>query len=395
MKTVTLSIEQITDLFTGLGKLPQAVNREPTFMEIAGYPHFENVCSNILAFYLQPINEHGFGTLFLDVLAKLIDKEIVIGGQSIEVKREELTKNGKRIDLVIESENFVVGIENKIFAGLYSPFQEYSEHLDSLSNGRQVCKVLLSLRSIQPSPELYGFKPICYEDFFQKVVDNIGSCFLTAHEPHITFLRDFIQTLRNLQKVTMMDRQRLNYFRDNQKNIAILLNEVDDFRKDMRRKVQLLNEAVTFEDISTYQIKSGLWKPSMGLTSVNWYIVEIDDSFWLQLNIFLTPAGWTIVFSNKKGTIDRVRQWLKDRDIEVETSVESNDWLVYTGKDNSHPYEAEIEDIRMWTIGMLKGLTASTADRSTDISTSLISLNSVDRSNHTIPLSSKAFSLNN
>lgn len=72
------TVEQITDLFTRLKNLPKAVNREPTFMEIAGYPRFENVCSNILAFYLQPSNEHCFGTLFLDILATLIDKKIVI-----------------------------------------------------------------------------------------------------------------------------------------------------------------------------------------------------------------------------------------------------------------------------------------------------------------------------
>ena len=82
-------------------------------MEIAGYPHFENVCSNILAFYLQPSNEHGFGTLFLDVLAILINAEIEIDGQSIDVRREEHTRIRNRIDLVIESDNYIIGIEKR------------------------------------------------------------------------------------------------------------------------------------------------------------------------------------------------------------------------------------------------------------------------------------------
>ena len=341
-------------------------------MEIAGYPHFENVCSNILAFYLQPSNEHGFDTLFLDVLATLIGEDLATDAQSIDVRREEFTTQGKRIDLVIKSENYIFGIENKIFAGLYNDFPEYSRYLESSRNGRQVYKVLLSLLSIQPSPELDGFKPICYEEFFQKVAANIGLYFLTAHEPHMTFLRDFMQTLQNLQEVTMMDRQRLEYFRDNQQNITALLGEVDGFRKDMWMKTQKLKEIVSVKDISTFNISPGVWKSPKDFITVNWYIVEIDDSFWLELNIFLTPAGWTIVFSNnnRKGTIDRSRQWLKDRDIEVETSIENTDWLVYTGKDNSHPYEAEIEDISMWTLEMLKRLTSSAPDRSTDFNTS-------------------------
>ena len=337
-------------------------------MEIAGYPHFENVCSNILAFYLQPSNEHGFGTLFLDTLAQLINEEIVIDGSGIDVRREEITEKGKRIDLVIESDKYVFGIENKIFAGEYNDFPEYSRHLKSLSNGSngilQVYKVLLSLRSIKPSVKLDGFKPICYETFFQRVVANIGSYFLTAREPHITFLKDFIQTLQNLQQVTTMDRQRLEYFRDNQQNISILLSEVDGLRKDMRGKVQHLKEVVTFEDISTCQIESVLWKPSTGLISVNWYTIKLNDLFWLQLDLCLTPTGWRMQFWNRKGTQWQVTQWLKDREIEVEL-LAGNIWrLIYIGEDNNKSYEAELEDVRAWTIDMLKRLTSPVPTKS-------------------------------
>jgi PD-(D/E)XK nuclease superfamily len=392
---VTLSIEQIASLFAGLNNLPKAVNREPTFMEIAGYPHFENVCSNILAFYLQPSNEHGFGTLFLDVLATLVNAEIEIDGLGVDVRREEITRNGKRIDLVIESDNHIFGIENKIFAGLYSPFEEYSKHLESLSNGHQVFKILLSMRSVQPSPQLCGFYPISYEVFFQRVLAKIGSCFLTSHEPHTTFLRDFIQTMQNLQQTNTMDRQRLEYFRNNQQNITALLNEVDDLRKDMRMKTQKLKDTVTVENISNYSITSGLWKSSRDLLDVNWYIIKIEDSFWLQLDLLLTPSGWKMqFFNNGKGSREQVREWLKERDIEFTASI-GNLWrLAYIGKDNNHPYEAELDDVRAWTIDMLKRLTASTANRS-DSNTSFTNLIPVDRSNHPILTSSKPFSPNN
>jgi PD-(D/E)XK nuclease superfamily len=375
---VTLSIDQISDLFAGLQKLPKAVKREPTFMEIAGYPHFENVCSNILAFYLQPSNEHGFGTLFLDVLATLIDEEIVIDGQGVEVRREDFTGIGNRIDLVIESDNYVFGIENKINAYENNPFWDYSAHLNSLSNGRQVCKVLLSLRSVQPSPKLDGFKPICYEDFFQKVVANIGSYFLTAHEPHVTFLRDFIQTMQNHQQVTTMDRQRLEYFRDNHENIAALLNEVEGLRNDMRRKTQQLKEMVAVKDLSNYDIVSGLWKSSKNTIDVNLYIIKIDELFWIQLDVVLTPVGWRMQFfnSNSRGTRDRVRQWLKERGIEFETSTGSMWRLIYNGADCHQPYEAELEDVRAWTLDMLKRLTSSVPSKSTDLNASSVTSSS-------------------
>jgi PD-(D/E)XK nuclease superfamily len=364
-------------------------------MEIAGYPHFENVCSNILEFYLQPSNEHGFGTLFLDVLATLVNAEIEIDGQAVDVRREELTDNQNRIDLVIESDNYIIGIENKINADPYNPFCDYSQYLESLSGGRQVYKILLSLRSIQSFPQLCDFYPISYEIFFQTVLAKIGSCFLTANEPHATFLRDFIQTMQNLQQTNTMDLQRLEYFRDNQQNITALLDEVEGFRKDMRMKTQQLREVVTFEDISICHIESGLWRSSKDLIDVNWYLVKLDDFLWLPLDVCLTPAGWKMQFWNRKGTREQARQWLKNREIEVETSTGKLWRLIYNGVENNKPYGAELDEVRAWTIDMLKRVTASTTDRFTDSNTSFTNLIPVDRSNHPTPATSKPFSPNN
>ena len=37
----------------------------PTLMQIAGFPNWENVYSNILAFFLDTNQDHGFGPLFI------------------------------------------------------------------------------------------------------------------------------------------------------------------------------------------------------------------------------------------------------------------------------------------------------------------------------------------
>lgn len=357
---MTLSVETIDDLLSNLRSLPASRYREQTFMEIAGYPYFENVCSNVLQFYLQPSNEHGFGTLLLDALAMLINKEIVIDRQNIDVRREELTAEGNRIDIVIESDNFVFGIENKVFAGLKNPFDEYAEHLERMCKGRQVYKVLLSLRPIQPSPELQGFYPVSYNLFFQQVIANIGSYFLTAQEHHITFLRDFIQTMQNLQKSTAMDMQRLAYFRDNQQNIEMLLTEVNGLREEMREKVKQLKEITESDiDVSPYSIASGLWRSSTGLRDVIWYTVKLSDSLWLQFDVLLTPAGWTMGFYNRRGSFDQVKQWVEKQGIKVESTTASK-LLAYKGECNSLPYEKELEVLRTWILNMLKKLTAPT-----------------------------------
>ena len=56
---MSLQIQNWRERLLELHKLSPSPPRNLTFMQIAGYPHYENVCSNILAFYLDPAEEHG------------------------------------------------------------------------------------------------------------------------------------------------------------------------------------------------------------------------------------------------------------------------------------------------------------------------------------------------
>ena len=75
-----------------------------TFFDVAGSPHYENVVSNILKFFFSPIEEHGFGDLWLKALLNsyktITNEELSIDNlYSIEtIEREVYTENKKRID---------------------------------------------------------------------------------------------------------------------------------------------------------------------------------------------------------------------------------------------------------------------------------------------------------
>ncbi len=123
-------------LLDEFSELQGRIERPQTFMEIAGYPHYENVCSNFLRFFFDPIGPHGLGSLFLNALADLVgieDREEGLGG-SVSVEREVSTAKGNRIDLLITSDSHAILIENKIFALVANPFEDYSEYLDHLKN---------------------------------------------------------------------------------------------------------------------------------------------------------------------------------------------------------------------------------------------------------------------
>ena len=96
----------------------QTVAIEPTFLDISGFPHYENVCSNILQFFFQTNEAHGMGDLFIQSLLKTAGENISNTIIVNEVFREQPTPSGKRLDIVITTDDYVVGIENKIYAVL-------------------------------------------------------------------------------------------------------------------------------------------------------------------------------------------------------------------------------------------------------------------------------------
>jgi len=134
-------------------------------MEISGYPHYENVCSNILKFYLDPTNEHGLKDLVLNSLLHLIDKDFHfdLDFEQIEVYREHKTINDNRLDLVVLTDNYAIGIENKIFHHLHNDLTDYKNTVKSFCyNSRKPVCIVLSLNKLT-SPE--DIKKIAINDF--------------------------------------------------------------------------------------------------------------------------------------------------------------------------------------------------------------------------------------
>lgn len=139
--------------------------KEKTFLEISGYPHYENVISNILAFYLNPEEEHKLNDLLVKVLLKNINNSDNLYTSQFNVFREYPTLNGNRIDIVMQNESLVIGIENKINSHVYNDLTDYSKTLDTLN--KKSIKILLSLRDEKNATLQNDFINITYSQFFK------------------------------------------------------------------------------------------------------------------------------------------------------------------------------------------------------------------------------------
>jgi hypothetical protein len=90
--------------------------QDPTLFSLGGRGYYENATSDLLAFFLRPEESHGLGSTFLDAFLRCLpdDSAIVTPRKHVRVAREEATRNGKRIDLVIRGMGWMILIENKI-----------------------------------------------------------------------------------------------------------------------------------------------------------------------------------------------------------------------------------------------------------------------------------------
>jgi len=214
-----------------------------SIFDVAGYPHYENVCSNILSFYLNPNNEHGLGDLFFSSLMELVGKSAE-HQENVQVSREVSTKKGGRLDIVIESDDKIVGIENKIYHQLNNDFKDYSLTIDNWAkvNGLETTKIVLSIKK---EPDItHGFVSVTHEDLLKKIKEKIGIYVAKSNPKWICYLTDYMNTMEKLCGGKMELDANDRFFIENEIAVNELLNARNQFVSKLQGLVRELSVIV-------------------------------------------------------------------------------------------------------------------------------------------------------
>ena len=181
-----------------------------TFFDVSGYPHYENVMSNILAFFFNPNEEHGFKDLWIKSLIecynKTAGKTISLG--SVEtVEREIVTDEGKRIDIVIALDNAAIAIENKIFAPVNNDLGSYHKKIKKDHEEKEIMEILLTKdKSKHEKGEGYCFYNITYQNFLGCVKENLGEYIADANAKWLIFAKEVMKNIENLGENKMNEK---------------------------------------------------------------------------------------------------------------------------------------------------------------------------------------------
>lgn len=213
-----------------------------TFMEIAGFPHYENVVSNILQFYFSPAEEHGLNYLFIDSLIGCINRKrklaFSITPGICRVDREVPAMANTRIDLLIQigdtnktQESDAIIVECKIWASLYNNLNYYWDAITA----KNKTGVVLSLYK-ESNLAHTGFVNITIEELANEVLAKMNNYTAEVSEKHLIFLNDFITHLLSLKNNPAMADYYQFYF-EHAKKINELAEMRDNITRDIRNCV--------------------------------------------------------------------------------------------------------------------------------------------------------------
>ena len=229
-----------------------------TLIEITGnhgHQTKENFYSNVLSFFFKTYEAHGLDDLFISSLLEVYfekskRKNPVINNiisNSVEREFQAITKERpttqESLDLLIETDDFIIGIENKIYTGLQNDFVQYAEAVKQVADNyyspqpKDICVLLSLFEKEEPA----GFRLITYDNFFERVKKNLGKYATGACPEYLQFLLHFIKTIRNMTMNNELNEAMKKFLEqkdtDNVEKVQKLTNALDSYKEYLRSKL--------------------------------------------------------------------------------------------------------------------------------------------------------------
>ncbi len=235
---------EFQNLLTEFQELKSNESKNPTFLEILSKRDAETLWSRILAFYLNPNKEHGLNDLLLKCLLNVCEFEL----PDYKIQNVELKIEYKNIDLVIVTNTFIIGIENKVNFWLHNDLEQYYTSLTELAiiNGIKSENVKLIVLS-KKSEKTDDFKNILYSVYIPEIQKHFFNHFKSANSKYLTFLLDFMENIEKSlnMPIILSNSANFNFYATNYQKINELNIQKNQYVNELYTKlsniVRLIN----------------------------------------------------------------------------------------------------------------------------------------------------------
>lgn len=228
--------------------------------------HYEIRHSNFLAWLLNPQESHGLDVVFLKKFLEKIneinkDKAAIIPIKTINKDNITIKREWQNIDILIEGDNFVCVIENKIYCRENgTQLQKYRTIIENEFSDKTAFYIYLTLNEETPSDEDY--KNITYSGSILPILEDIIIIIDSAKEQVKSFIKQYInileydlqlkdetnnETISEISKISEKHKTILDYLyeiKDNLYDVHFQDNELDN---DYQQKIKAIQVVFSFQ----------------------------------------------------------------------------------------------------------------------------------------------------
>ncbi len=198
------SLEKILHEVTKIQK-PQG---EINLFSIGARGYYENPTSDMLSFFLDPAGGHGLGDLVLSSFLNKLKRLDIFPELASSPEREYVTDAKNRIDIVLEGSDWVMAIENKIWAGCQNDFNEYRHSIEKAPRFKEKDVRLFVVLSFDKPSAPQGWQWVNYKDLISEVRKRLGDLMVTTGFSKWTlFLRELLINLESQRGPVMEDEE--------------------------------------------------------------------------------------------------------------------------------------------------------------------------------------------
>lgn len=281
----------LIDKFRALDFTEQELN----LFDVGTRGHFENPATELLSFFLDSTKPHDLEDSFFNGLQSVIAKKDILAnlGTFESVETEVSTQNGKRIDLIVETDTSLIIMECKIYHHQNNPFDEYTAFgNERISKGTQdstsktLVKLVLCLNG-KVSAELAadGWYGISYNELVQDIEKILlKTMFDNPYNKWTLFAREFLLHLKGLNTMTAINKDEISFLTENLNEFAQLS---DYIYNNLMPKIgaRILSDLNT-SDLQNFEckVKHAKWyyyHPIIRFSNLNW-TTGSDIVLWMK-----------------------------------------------------------------------------------------------------------------
>lgn len=315
-----------------------------TIPKVLGIENKENYINNWLSFLLdssryssvEPLN------VLMELYAKKECSESNVGknidltvaeDEEIEVTREATLDNGRRIDILIETEKLLIGIENKIHSGLQqNQLEDYTHSINNLikkthEGSKRPILILLTPKS-NKSFESGDFLHIWYEELADKLselkydyLNNLRNAFLL--EDFVNYVNEYLR-----KDESSMNEEWAKFLGSNSKELRTIFEEG-------KKNLGLFIEDIGNQLDTAFQNEDKEWDT---LTYKN-----TSTQFWRQLN---NPEWEKFNLHYEIGTVEQTQGFILPTKLRLSFDMESKVARDYFQSNDVLTFHGDKKDIK-------------------------------------------------